>query len=414
MARRLLIDEFGVDPSTLPPVEIDLYRYEYGSGEGPYESGEGLALLPYSSPDPWLTVRIAIVDPDALGPDGPWTLYRIRDLPATLRDLDIATVAALAATGAPMLADLNEIRALPDLSPTERIYLALGYAALGDDASALGIERALLAEYGERLGPWVRLRVGAGLDEMLEATSLLGLVAAGLGDPLANGMADYVAANPGTETTHALDLAAIASRLLARTPASEASFAYTVDGTRRVVRLGTGESFTLELTAAQRATLSLERIAGEVGVTIEARVSVDVSGLRPSADMALARTGPAGPIPTGGIVTVDLAATFGAGSPENGCYDVVELVPSGLAPLEVFYYWGTDESGITWPWNVIGQEVTFCAANDARTGHAAHLRYLARVVNEGDFTWEPAIIQLAGAPEALAFTPSADAVIAAP
>lgn len=407
IARRLLIDEFGVDPSTLPPVEIDLYRYEYGSGEG-------LALLPYSSPDPWLTARLAIVDPDALGPVGPGVLYRIRDLPSTLRDLEIATVAGLAAVGAPMLADLNEIRVLPGLSPMERIYLALGYAALGDDASALEIERSLLGEYGERLGPWVRLRVGAGLDEMLEATSLLGLVAAGLGDPLANGMADYVATNPGTKTSHALDLAASAARLLARTPASEASFAYTVDGKRHVVGLGTGESFTLELIAVQRTTLSLERITGEVGVAIEARVPVDLAGLRPSVDLALARTGPTDPIPTGRVVTVDLAATFLAGAPENGCYDVVELVPSGLAPLEVMYDYGTYERDITWPSSVLGQEVTFCAANDARTGHAAHLRYMARVVNEGVFTWEPAIMQLAGAPEALAFTPSASAVIGEP
>jgi hypothetical protein len=34
------------------------------------------------------------------------------------------------------------------------------------------------------------------------------------------------------------------------------------------------------------------------------------------------------------------------------------------------------------------------------------MRYSARVVNEGTFTWEPAIMQLAGAPEALAIAPA--------
>jgi hypothetical protein len=407
IARRLLIDEFGVDPSSFPPVEIDLHRYEYGSAEG-------LALLPYSSPDPWLTVRVALADPDAIGPELRDQLLWIRDAPSTLRDLEIAAIAALASIGEPVLANLNEIRAMPDLSPMERIYLALGFAALGDDASALEIERALLGTYGERLGSWVRLRVGAGLDEMLEATALLGLVAAGVGDPLATGMLDYVMANPGKETTHALDLAAMARRILARTPASEASFSYTVGGERRVIELEPGDSFAFELTAAQRASLSLERLEGEVGVTVEGRVRVDVAGLRPSPDLTLARTGPTGPIPTGRVVVVDLAATFRAGAPEHRCYDVVEQVPSGMAPLEVYGSYETNEGGLTWPSRVVGQEVIFCVANDARTGHAARLRYLARIVSPGVFTWEPAIMQLAGAPEALAFTPPAMAVIGEP
>jgi len=110
---------------------------------------------------------------------------------------------------------------------------------------------------------------------------------------------------------------------------------------------------------------------------------------------------------------VDLTATFQVGALAQGCYDVVEQVPSGLAPIDVDY-WRTDESDITWPSSVVGQEVTFCAANDPKTGSAAHLRYVARIVNEGVFTWEPAIMQLAGAPEALAFTPATSAVIAAP
>ena len=43
-------------------------------------------------------------------------------------------------------------------------------------------ERDLLSTYGERRGPWIRLRVGASLDDTVEATSLLALLAAELGD----------------------------------------------------------------------------------------------------------------------------------------------------------------------------------------------------------------------------------------
>jgi len=415
IARRLLIDEFGRDPASLPSFEIDLSSYPVGQiDDATGNIVAGVALLPYGGVDPWLAVRVALDAPDGMDARNlAYTLRPIRDLKSAPRDLAIAAVAALAALGEPVMADLREIGALPDLTPMEQIYLALGYEALGDDATALEIERGLLGAYGERLGSWVRLRVGTGLEEIVDATSLLSVVAAGLGDPLAPAMADYVVANPGKDTIHALDLAAFMRGMIARTPAAAASFAYTVDGQRRVVNLDVGDSFVLELTAGQRAGLALERLSGTVGVAIEATVGVVVSGLRPSADLTLKRTVPASPIPTGRVVVVDLTATFSGAAPENGCYDVVELVPSGLAPLSIFSSY-REAGGVTWPSSVIGQKVTFCATNTAREGHRAHLRYMARIVNEGTFTWEPAIMQLGGAPEAVAFVPPTSTVIGKP
>ena len=69
---------------------------------------------------------------------------------------------------------------------------------------------------------------------------------------------------------------------------------------------------------------------------------------------------------------------------------------------------------MSWPTSVVGQEVRFCADNDPKTDHAAHLQYRARVVNEGTFAWEPAVMQLPGAPQQLlALTPARTVVIGA-
>src|SRR3972149_6163634 len=56
-------------------------------------------------------------------------------------------------------------------------------AALGDGSTAADLERGLLAEHGQRLGPWVRLQVGDTLDETGVATGLWGLVAGRGGGP---------------------------------------------------------------------------------------------------------------------------------------------------------------------------------------------------------------------------------------
>jgi len=414
VARSVLIDEFGYDPADLPEVELNLSAYPSGTmSDGNGNDMTGTGLLPYGGVDPWVAVRVVIGAPEAwAGADIRTTFEDIRDAPSTERDLAIAAVAALAALGEPVGADLESIRALPDLTTGERIHLALGFAAIGDDAAALEIERELLAESGERLGEWVRLRAGTSLDETLEATARLSLVAASVGDPLAAAMAEYVAANPSREATYALELAAIARRMIARSPAVDASFAYSIGGQRRVVELAGGRTFSLELTAGQVADLDLERLSGAVGVTIEAHVAVDVADLDPSPDVALKRAAPSGPIPAGRLVVVDLVATIGAGAPRSVCYEVVEQVPSGLAPVEDTYF--GDDTGITTPFRVSGQEVVFCAGKDVDGEDSVHLRYVARVVGEGTYTWEPAVMQLSGAPEMLAFVPRTSIVVGAP
>ena len=414
VARGLLIAAFGRTPASLPPLDFDPSRYpvsETRGGEGTAAT-PGVGLLPWSGPDPWLAARVALTAPDALNRDDlRAVLSAIRNDRATKRDLAIAALAGLASLGESVLTDLHAAEREPDLTTTERLYLALGLAAAGDDPGAIAIERDLLERDGERLGAWVRLRVPGDPNATIEATMLMAMLAASVGDPLAAGMADYVMANPASDSVHDLDLAAYATRVLVRTPAAAASFAYTVDGSRTVVALKPGETINLPLTSEQRSTLGLEPISGKVGVTVEGRVVVAPATLDPHPDLTLTRQAPDGRVAADRIVIVNLTAAFAANAP-IGCYDVVELVPSGLAPLSIGLV-ATDEKGVSWPTSVVGQEVRFCADNDPKTDHAAHLQYRARVVNEGTFAWEPAVMQLPGAPQLLALTPARTVVIGA-
>ena len=415
VARGVLIAAFGRTSASLPPLDFDPSRYpvseDWGGDGGTTTPGVG--LVPWGGPDPWLAARIALTAPDVLNRDNlRAALAALRNADDTKRDLAIAALAGLASLGEPVLTDLQAARREPDLSVTERLYLALGFWAAGDEPSAIAIERDLLERDGERLGGWVRLRVGDDLDATIEATSLVMILAAGVGDPLAVDMADYVTANPAADSVHDLDLAAYATRALERTPATAASFAYTVDGNRTVVSLKPGEAFSLPLTNEQRATLRLESVSGKVGVTVEGRVVVAPATLDPHPDLTLTRATPGSPVAADRIVLINLTATFAAQAP-TGCYDVEEIVPSGLAPLSVGLG-EMGETGVAWPVSVVGQEVRFCAVNDAKTGHSARLQYRARVVNAGTFAWEPAVMQLPGAPELLAVTSAGTLVVRAP
>ena len=274
-ARQILVETFQRDAAAFPPSSVDLSRYPIGTTRDGGEVAEGgVSLVPYGSLDPWLAARVALLAPDALATSElREALESIRDAPTTRRDLQVAALAGLAGLGEPVLDDLHDAARQPSLTPTERIYLALGFEAVGDDPSAIVLERELLKSDGERLGAWVRLRDARTADGA-DATALLSVVAAGVGDPVGTALADYAWAHPATDTVNALELAAYAKRALARTPAAAASFAYTVAGRRTVVRLDPGESFSLQLTAAQAGKLSAAPLSGEVGVTVEARVPV--------------------------------------------------------------------------------------------------------------------------------------------
>jgi hypothetical protein len=401
-AHALLVSTFGRDPASLPPDTFDPARYPVGTSED--EGGArtaGASLLPYGGLDPWLAARVAVLAPGALDAGGQrLALEAVRDDAATRRDLRIATLAGLSALGEPVTDALDAARAPGDLSVTELLYLGLGYAAAGDDASAAAIEHDLLSRHGEQLGPWVRLQAGTP-DATTEATALLAVLAARVGDPLAPSMMDYARAQPTGESSVALELVTAAQGALERTPTAAAAFAYTLDGERTEVRLEPGESQTLVLSAAQRAGLRLEPVAGKTGLAVAWRAPADPAALAHDAALALTRRLPTGTLPVDRPVMVEMHVAFAPSAPDAPCYEVVEEVPSGLAPLTSWDIGAGD--GVVGPASIVGQRVTFCVGNPVREDAAgrkvreATLRYAARVVNEGIFTWEPAVMQLEGA-----------------
>ena len=273
------------------------------------------------------------------------------------------------------------------LTIREQLYLALGAAALGDHATALAVERALLGTYGERLGPWLRLRVGSSLDDTIEATALVALIGASVGDPAAEWAEAYVEDNRAVDDLFNLQQVGYIGRVLERTPAEAARVTYSLDGVERTAEIEAGDALSITLTPAQAAAFTARPAAGRVGVAVSWDAPVDPTALAQDPSLTLVRTvAPAGPVRSDQLVEVTLRATFGPQA-VSGCYSAVDVLPSGLAPV------GEE-----------GQRVAFCLSPGSdRTDSAT---YRARVVTPGTYTWEPAILQSTRASESLALTPT--------
>ncbi len=169
-------------------------------------------------------------------------------------------------------------------------------------------------------------------------------------------------------------------------------------------------SFGLDLSAAQRDAIRLETLTGSVGVAASWAAPVVPAELRRDPDLGLTRSvTPGGTIPTDSVVVVELRPTFG-GTAVDGCYDVVETVPSGLAPMTRTDAWVGDDGTVS-PYAVVGQQVRFCADRSTSDPTPLVLRYLARVITPGTYAWEPAVMRFAEAPGGVALVPAARVVI---
>jgi hypothetical protein len=96
-----------------------------------------------------------------------------------------------------------------------------------------------------------------------------------------------------------------------------------------------------------------------------------------------------------------------------GCHEVTDLVPSGLAPMEYYQDWSYSDSpapSYVSPHRIEGQRVSFCVA-PSETSRTVKMRYFARIVTAGTYTWEPAIIQSAMAAESINLTTSRELTI---
>jgi hypothetical protein len=170
IARDVLRESFGIDEdaSSGYPYAVERYHKEPVTTVEGMNRGAGIALLPWGSPEVALSARVSLLAAERFNGWALGDYFRvIRADPAATREQKTLALAGLAGLAARSTADIVSepvadlvVVALADpaLTVRERLYLALAAATLGDHPTALATERALLEAYGQRFGPWIRLR----------------------------------------------------------------------------------------------------------------------------------------------------------------------------------------------------------------------------------------------------------------
>ena len=390
LAGSLLTERFHLGDA-VPPGSFDA---------GTYQTEDGVAILPYSSRSLSASAMAALVAPDIFDRERLATyLWAVADGAKSTRESRNIALAGLAGLHEPVLPSLRRSAADPDLTVRERLMLALGAAALGDAATAREIGTALLAKYGEVTGETARLRVGDSAANITDATALMAMLAAADGDALAGRLWSYVEADPGSETTYSLHAVGFVTRfwnvpLPDRRPSAIRSMRSDRSSSCPPARRSRSRSTTSSSSRSRWNRSPVRSASRRAGTSRSPRPP---SG-RTRTSRSRGEISPSGAIGSGTLVTVDLTVALGPKAPK-GCHLVTDLVPSGLVAV------GTLEGSINpdedevaakdavYPFAEFGQRAEFCAEKDAKLGRPIHLRYFARVVTGGTYTWEPAMAE---------------------
>ncbi len=402
MSAALLNSFFGEVEARGQQFDASLYQAPNGA----------IALFPYADSDLTLSARVAALAPDRFGRNGLDSYFlSVLENQNETRERQVIALYGLAALGEPVLVPLQTLLKEPDLTWRERLYAGLAALELGDDTTARAVYQGLIDQFGESRSPYYRLRVGTDQDDILEATSLAAILGAGLNDKLAPQLFDYTTNNYTKDILVELEQISYLSNALPRLSSAPVRFAYTVDGQRKEVELQRGESLTIQLSPEQLGGLKLERIGGDVGIATSFTRPLDESSVKRDPDVTVVRSygsanGGSTTFQEGQIVQVFLNVEFGPQA-LDGCYQLSDLLPSGLRPVTRPYSWGLGPN-VSYPYRIEGQRVSFCVSKGSLLHGAS---YYARVVSAGQYTAEPAVVQSMKSAESINFSEPAELTI---
>jgi hypothetical protein len=388
LAQELLLEHFK-EKATFPAVFVPT-RYQTNDG--------GIAIFPFADNDLLLSARVAALAPDHFGRQSLGTYLRsAASDPKQTRERSIIAVYGLAALGEPVLRDIGLLAARKDLTVRERLYVGLAAAEAGDQDAARTIYRGLLGSAGEARGAAVRLRVGADADDILEATSLAAILGAQLADEIAPRLFDYTTSNSTKDILVALEQISYLAEALPRTPASPVKIAYTFAGKREQRTLERGDAVALRLSPKDLAGLNLQVLEGTLGVATSFLVPLDPKALRVDTDVSIRRAyQPSATLGEADLLRIVIGYDVGPKA-VDGCYQITDLLPSGLKPVTRLRERGVEDQSVDYPYAIEGQRVSFCVGEKVRGA----IVYYARVIGKGTYVAEPALIQSQRAQESV-------------
>jgi hypothetical protein len=378
------------------PTNFELSDYQMENG--------GLGVLPYAEADLMTTVSLL-----------PFVLDEINAVAARNYLFDIAqnsptenrilALYGLAILGEPVLLELQAYAQLRDLSVRDTAFLALALIEMGERHVAEGLYDEIIAPLLQEVAPYYRVNTGGSQEEVLEATSIVALLAARLGEEQAINLHNYSMRHRRFDPLMNIERVSFISYEINNHTELEASITYTLFEETVTRELGHGGIFNLRIPGASLDEFELIDITGEVEAVsivrvpleemeaIETNITIRRRFLRAGSNVE------ATTFEQGDLVRVEITVDYSQGA-LSGSYMITDFLPAGLVAVPESARFVDSETTAGW-WTHVqaeGQRITFFDFNGRFHNNNTYY-YYARVINPGTFLAEGTIVQSVGARE---------------
>jgi len=369
-------------------------------------AGGGIAMLPYADANLQTTVALIPFIQDEINVNA-LRGYLRGIVQENSMDNRMLALYGLAMLGEPVLLDLRNYAKVEDLSVRNIAYIALGLAALGEMPAARDLFTGRIVPHIQTIAPYYRVNVGVNRREILDATSVVALLAAKLGMPQSMGLHSYAARHHTDELTLNLERLAFITREIENLTDTAASITYTIFGEEVTRELSGWQQFTLRIPAENMHQFNIISITGDIGAVSIIRTPLE--NIEPvDNDIVIRReflragsNTAANTFAQDDIVRVQISIDYSARA-ISGSYVITDFLPAGLVLVENSARFGT-RSNVSNNWRhatAEGQRVTFFDFN-GRFDRVHTYYYYARVINPGTFTAEGTMVQSLGVREYL-------------
>lgn len=393
LAAELLKQYFGEDMD-IAPFKGSNYQKEDG----------GIAILPYSSSDLAMSARLAGLAGSHFDVSNLKRYFFdiLSNKDSNPEEISLALY-GLASLDEPVMTEINLMLARTDLTPQERLYLALAASESGAGELARSIYKSLMAEFGEKLDPYIRMKIGKDQDDYLKYSLWTALLAADLDAQEKDSLWSYAAANWPKEEVLSLEEVDFVKRQIKFLNPGTVSFKYSLNDKTETVNLEKGESYTLNFWSEDLSKIKFSEIKGKVGLVSFFQSALDPQSIKTDPAVKVSRKFFVGGKETtnlkdGDIVEVRLYPKVDKNAADNS-YVVTDSLPSGMQMTDN-YVTNWDYCSYYYPDQVDRQTVKYYLWRDwigwdrgADCKDKDYISYYTRVISKGEYQAEESLIQ---------------------
>lgn len=355
----------------------------------------GISLFPYSDSDLLLTAQIADISKDLFDTNSLKTYFeKVLSDPNESKERTAIALYGMASLNEPVLIDINYFtEENKDLSATEKIYLGLALAKLGDKTGAEDILNEIIKSSGESLDPYIRILINNSNDDSLRMTALASNLAALTSEKRAERLYGYISNNSTKDILLNMEKLSYIANTLPNLKDGEIKFAYTINDKRTEKSLSKKEVYKVQLSPEELKSIKLENIEGETGLVSYWSEPLAQENIVKDQSISISKQYSInGNVTTEFDTTNLIKVTLSNNLPEtafDGCYQVTDYLPAGLRAVNKSYQYGIKDPNISYPYEVDDNKISFCAfKTDTKP-----IVYYARPITKGEFKDEGAIIQ---------------------